>query len=557
VPRPKTRIRTKSNTLQTSVSALLETNQLDLALRTLEHAISGVREYQDWHEIQTVFRTVPEPIRLSSPSWATGFARTLRGTRDTQTLLDFTALALERYTGPVAAPIALERGWALMASAHHTEALETIQPLIPELTGQDLGFAHRCLGEVHFELGQPWQADFVAARQLLQGRALGLAMLNEGTCFDQNGDHHQARTIWLETFELLKGDPFHQAWLRYNLGASYLREGNLEAERNFLLTAELAKSKRAKDLRIWAMIGLGAIRRLQGEWQRAETQYRHAVKLARANDQREQAWWGLGHTLRLAGRPAEAFECLHRAASFAANGITWVKVSLAGALLDLDRDTEASQALEQVGLVTGNEVARLAIMRAELSRRNGDTAAALEHLRTLPANSLTVREELSLFPALRELTEDIRLPPALEVQARTLVQVQALGVLSVSVNARAVPIQPTSRVGELLVLLLECNAHAAIDALLDSLWPHMPPGKPERDRKRKSLWWLVKELRHLLGWPESVQALQGAYRLDPRAIWQYDAKEARSKGESSSMFLEGVYSSWAREVAEGLAALDV
>ena len=153
----------------------------------------------------------------------------------------------------------------------------------------------------------------------------------------------------------------------------------------------------------------------------------------------------------------------------------------------------------QFGLVTGNEVARLAIMRAELSRRNGDTAAALEYLRALPANSLTAREELSLFPALRELTEDIRLPPALEVQARTLVQVQALGVLSVSVNARAVPIQPTSRVGELLVLLLECNAHAAIDALLDALWPHMPPGKPERDRKRKSLWWLVKELRHLLG----------------------------------------------------------
>jgi tetratricopeptide (TPR) repeat protein len=545
------------STLQTSVDGLLETNQPDLALRTLEHAISGVREYQDWQDLHSVFQTIPEIVRLSSPSWATGFARTLRGIRDTQSLLHFTTWALERHRGPPAAPIALEHGWAYLALARHAEALETIQPLIPDLSGQTLGFAYRCLGDAHFDLGQPWQADFAAARQLLQGRALGLAMLDEGTCFDQSGDHHRARTIWLEAQELLNGDPFHQAWLRYNLGASYLREGNLEAERNFLITAELAKSKRAKDFRVWASMGLGAIRRLHGEWQRAETQYRQAIKLARANDERQQAWWGLGHTLRLAGRPAEAFESLHRAAGLGANGLSWVNVSLAGALLDLQRDAEASQTLGRVGPVTGNEVARLAIMRAELSRRNGDTTTALEHLRTLPTNSLTAREELTLFPALRALTEGIRLPPMLEVQARTLVHVQALGVLSVSVNARAVPIQPTSRVGELLVLLLEQGGHAAIDALLDALWPHMTPGKPERDRKRKSLWWLVKELRHDLGWPESVTALQGAYRLDPKAIWQYDAKEARLKGQTSNVFLEGVYSSWAREVAEGLAALDV
>lgn len=557
--RSKTRIKSKPttlNTLQTSVSALLETNQPSLALRTLEHAISGVREYQDWHEIQTVFQTVPEPVRLSSPSWATGFARTLRGTRNTQTLLYFTELALERHTGSAAAPITLERGWALLASGSYAQALETIQPLIHDLTGPTLGFAYCCLGNIYFELGQPWQTEFVAARQLLQGRALGLSMVDEGTCLDQHGNHHQARLLWLEAFGLLKTDPYHQAWLRYNLGASYLREGNLEAERNFLITAELAKSKRAADFRVWAMMGLGAIRRLQGEWQRAETHYRQAIKQARANNELEQAWWGLGHTLRLAGRPAEAFECLHRAARVT-DGSSWVNVSLAGALLDLNRTAEAEQALERTGNVTGNEVPRLAIMRAELARRHGNTAKTLEHLRRLPANSFTAREEFSLFAALAALSKDeLNLPPALELRGRTVVRVEALGVLRVSVNARTIPIQPRSRVGELLVLLLEHNGQGTIDMLSEFMWPEIKNDKTERDRKRKSLWWQVKELRHALGWPASVEALQGAYRLDPSTTWQYDANEARAQGKTSNAFLEGVYSSWARDVAEELTGLE-
>jgi DNA-binding SARP family transcriptional activator len=109
-----------------------------------------------------------------------------------------------------------------------------------------------------------------------------------------------------------------------------------------------------------------------------------------------------------------------------------------------------------------------------------------------------------------------------------------------------VDLLPTGKTGELLVLLLELGGQAASETLIEHLWPDTnPPSK-----KRQNLWQRVRDLRRILGWEGSIQSLGKAFRLDPNTAWEFDLTKARKDGKADAPFMQGVYSLWAREIAE-------
>ena len=190
-----------------------------------------------------------------------------------------------------------------------------------------------------------------------------------------------------------------------------------------------------------------------------------------------------------------------------------------------------------------------AVAAAELQRRQNQPEAALSCLEGLPVHGLHAREEAPKHPALMQLLREhgLPVPEPLPYTARTVVRVEARGALRVFVNARAVNIGAVSRLGELVVFLLEHGGSAGTEVIAEALYPRATPAQA-----RKSIWGLVKLLRRALGWPESVLALRGAYQLDPSVTWEYDVAEARARGDFRGEFLSGVYSEWALEVARNL-----
>jgi hypothetical protein len=193
------------------------------------------------------------------------------------------------------------------------------------------------------------------------------------------------------------------------------------------------------------------------------------------------------------------------------------------------------------------------IARAELARQDGQLDEAVSLLDGLPVASLHAREEVGAFPLLFGLLENAGLPvpEPLKYATRTVVRVMAQGALRVTVNARAVPIAPTGRVGELLVFLLERGGVATIDVIGEALYT----GTLERLNVRQAVWKLVNGLRGVLGWADSVLALRGAYQLDPGALWEYDIAEARAIGVFNGEFMSGVYSEWVLDLGRSLEEL--
>jgi hypothetical protein len=229
-----------------------------------------------------------------------------------------------------------------------------------------------------------------------------------------------------------------------------------------------------------------------------------------------------------------------------------VFADVAAALAQLGDVAGALDALERSGEVHDEDLERALIVRAELARRKQDANAALEALRGVRFGSLWAREERACFGELFKLGDALGLgvPESLPRPEGLRVQVNALGVLRVRVNGRDVPIKPVSRAGELLVLLLERGGSDTVEHLLEALYPSV--ARFALRGKKQALSGLVRDLRAALGWEGSVQALGGAYRLDPDVRWDYDVREARVRGEKPGGFLEGVYTDWARQTERAL-----
>lgn len=539
-----------------SVQVLSASGQFDLVRRTLELAVVGARDLTEQTVLLDMLEVVPESVRQENPAWALLKARLLCNTRRPKALLAFTSGALKRKHLDSPA-LRVLHGWALVQMEQGAEGLAFAEAALAGLPESETGFAWRTVAEARSGLGMAgWREAFEEARSRLAGRALGTCLIAFGYGLDRHGEAVAARRVWLEALGLMKKDPYYTAWIHQELGRSYLRELHPEAEWHMLEVQRAARKPGAAAFAAGAALGVGLVRRVLGEWSRAEASYREALRLAVEPFDRQQALRGLGHTLRLAGQPSRALEPLLEATqcwpSERETGRSWVFADVAAAQAQLGDVVGALEALERTGEVHDEDLERTLIVRAELARHKQDANAALKALRGVRFGTLWAREERACFAELFKLGDalGLGLPETLPRPNGLRVQVNALGVLRVRVNGRDVPIKPVSRTGELLVLLLERGGSDTVEHLLDALYPNVD--RSVQRLKKQALSWLVRDLRDVLGWEGSVQALGGAYRLDPEAHWDYDAAQARSRGEKPRGFLEGVYTDWARQTEREL-----
>jgi tetratricopeptide (TPR) repeat protein len=484
-------------------------------------------------------------------------AKILLANQQHQQLSEFSNQIMECNGISYAAPIQVQYAISLQEKGDHKFARQILERAILQLDGEMLGTAWAQLAWSLFELGELWKYAFQKAKPLLSGVKLGLALLNEGHCLAESDLHTEARAVWLEAIPQLLFRPKTRALVRYNLGISALQDLEPEAEHHFLEAVNLTKNPKAAEMRSAVFRGLGASRRVFGEWDRAEFAYRQAVQTATALDDREEAYIGLARTLRLAGRPSKALETLELALHIYDTETPIVNVGRALAFLALNDTKNARAALERVGtLVSVSDQWLCRIAQAELARREGRLTDAVNSLEGLPVQSLHPREEVRQWSKLFELLAltDKPVPMPLEYIPKTIVRVLAQGVLRVLINDRKLELAPTGRPAELLVFLLEQGGMASLEQLMDAFFPEAN-SSADQNRARKAIWKFSDQLRHALGWQNAVQALRGAYMLDQDAIWQYDINEARAAGVFQGEFLKGVYSSWAVETAQLLEGL--
>jgi tetratricopeptide (TPR) repeat protein len=506
-----------------------------------------IESQEHWQLLHKAVLTIPPEVRLEMRQAAEAYVHTLMGLRQVDDLSQFALLVNHKFDVATNARIQVHLSLALLLEEKNEEALDILENALFWLEGAARGVALRRMGFLKARLGYDWVADFEAALELQQGRAYGLTLLDFATTYAKTNQPKMAYNLYNQALPFFKRDPFHLAWLYYNLGTTALRLEQPEAEVHFLLADKLSRKPQASGLRSAALRGLAAFRRSKGEFTRAEFLLHQAIACATEPDDEMTAQQGLARVLRLAGNPRAALEVIEEAI-FKHTALPALLVTKAITYLALGQDEAAQANLQNahpLHIVTSQHL--VLVVRAELERRAGRHKSALQILKTLPLNTLQAAEERRAFPLLFGLLST-QPAVALEYYQTITVKVHALGVLRVLVNGRAVPIAPSSRSGELLVFLLEQDGVCNLERLLDALYPEA--NSPfEQNKARKALWKLTRDLRQALGWQDSIVSLGAAYQLDPKVFWDYDAKNIAQ----SRFFLSGVYSSWVLEKAQNLS----
>jgi tetratricopeptide (TPR) repeat protein len=543
-----------------SAKMLIAERRFSDAAVLMHQRFSRIRDWTEWEELLTLFNDIPEEYYSSSPTMALVYAETLARNSRNDLLINFVDQAVHLYSGETKAELLLAQSAGFHAKGNLVAALNAIKKILQFLSGESRGRALGRMGLILFEMGKPWEDQFLQAKQFLAGRNLGLMYLNYGYCLFSSYRDRESRTILIEAISLLKSDPFSLTWIRYNLGSSCIRDLELlEAERYFLEGERLSRNPKSFSMRSSILSGLANVRKARGEWIRAEFTYREAFRISSDLFDRVFALTGLIRTLLLAGRTSEAGETLGLQLNPEDANDPNIQVARALVYLHINDLPRASAALETITTpIVGAYQWLERLCRAELARRHGQFTEAVQWLEGNPTHTLHMREEVRQWPELFALAKaaGLPIPEPLEYVQGSTVQVRARGVLHVAVNDRGVSIPPTGRVGELLVFLLEHEGEAPLDVILEAFYPNAV-GSKERARARKMVWEHANTLRELLGWQDAVIALGGAYQLDPKTTWQYDIREARALKMFNGEFLAGVYSEWALEVGQGLARFAV
>jgi tetratricopeptide (TPR) repeat protein len=512
----------------------LEANRIPLAAGLLETLLNQASTHQDANRVVGLFATLPEPLLSQEPSIQRVYALALCRSRKSGLLLAY----LDTLASPISPGLETYRAWALLREGRYEEAIQQLDKIQnPEAT--DPGLFWRTKGEVLFRLGRAgWQEAFLCARSHLSGAALGRSLVDEGGLLYLSGQRSAARVVWAEALAHLGEDPYYLAWARHSLGMALLKDRPEEAEQHLLEAARLSRKAVAQEFRARALCGLGAVRRSFGEWERALSSYQEATRVCSDRDDRQEALWGYGHTLRLLGRVEEALAQLLLALALdLAPEVSWLNADIAAARLMLGDAAGAQESLSRaIRPGVRGQIVR-ATVQAALHQRNGALEEARTLLSGLDPTNLWVREEVHCFPELRGYLALANPQP----RQKHCVEVNPFGSLEVRVNGRLVPISPTGRPGELLVFLLENGKSASVEQLLDQLYDNH---RENPSQSRKALWANSEKLRRALGWKGSVRVNQGVYQLDPAAEWIYrDQPSPHGGGE----FMVGHYSNWVQE----------
>jgi tetratricopeptide (TPR) repeat protein len=566
-----------------NLTALIATDWHTSAIDGVEQFEQRIHDQGTWVWLRQLLDEALESDQLCSEPWLPVYVRVLRCCSDAKTILEIGQASDN-------ALVRLECVWAWARFGRFDLAKVTLEEIFLSLSGTALGFAHQLRASILFEYGlnrdsadrdstdrdstdrdstdrdstdrdstdrdstdrdstdrdstdrggADWRNAWTEVRNRLQGRMLGLALLEESRQHTALGDGFQSRQCAFEAAGLLERDVYHLARARHAVGMSYLHENQIVHAMTALTEAErLSRKRQAQDFRARALSGIAALRRAQGDLDLAESQYRKAIRLAQQPEDLIEALWGIGQCLRLRDQPEQALEQFRRALRVE-HPSDWIEVYRALTFLTLLRVDEARVSMAcvstaqastaqtltaqtltaQAGRLSFEVSQRLLVARAELARLEGNTDFARQLLRSLPPNCLTLREESRLFRDLFALleTDQTAVVQAIRVLERRVIEVIRLDPLAVRINGQALAIRPTSKGAQLLRALLRSGGACDVDLLLNALWPENLGS--ERDRKRKQLWQIVRDLRELLGWRDAIVALGGTYSLDPAADWQ-------------------------------------
>ncbi len=538
----------------TSAQSLLNNNRQSVALEIIQNAIGNVQSQSQWQQIRVFLATKFE----QNTQWASLYSQALMGTRDDQTLISFTnAYPIQADH----APILLERAWALLQQNQPQAAYDLLDQIMPFLSKTSLGTAHKRRGLAQFYLQSDWQTDFNQAQEHLNGRLLGLALIDHAWCCTQSNQTDLARDLLTNALPKLRSDHYHLAWARYNLGELALQTMNPDAERHYLAAESLCRHQEAQHFRSRALQGIAKWRRYNQDYTRAIAAYQKAIAYAQETDDQCAAHWSLGRTLRLNNQANQALEMLEAAKQINPKNTAAIEIECAACWISLKRLDLAKHILENTKLELNPNYQSIAtILSAEILRQEKKGTQALALLEPISFNSANLKEEISFWKDLNQLAG---LEPPQATQARQVhfwgqeahtpntIQVKACGVLQVSVNQIPIRISPTGRIGEFLALLLELQGRAHVETIIEYLYPKEDIAK----KKYGAVWDLVKRLRNALGWQESILVRGNTIQLDPQTNWIYDATDIRNKRKASA-YLEGIRSNWVLEVAQELAALE-
>lgn len=516
--------------LGANLEALAEQGRADLALQLLQNANEQHQTYHQTERFLRLLEGVPEPLRQEQV-FQRIYLQTLARARKPKDVLAW----FESNTP--ADGLHLYRAWALLQFNQNQQALEVLQSLC-EASVPDKGLYYRCLGMAMGRLKQAgWQKCFEQARAHLQGNALGRMLLDYGWHFYASGQHTQAHAIWAEALIYLENDPYYLAWTHSNIGYLLLKNEPGKAERHFLEALRISQKKAARGFRSRALLGLGIVRRMFAELQRALQAYQEAYKAKGDTDDTQLALWGWGHTLRLMGQVEEGLAKLLQAHRINPE-VRWLELDIAAAYLMLGHLEYLEQNLPYLRTIPLRDRDKivLGILEAEWLRRKGDLAQAKARLASVETNNLWFREELSCFPLLASAIQGTE--PSLRASYR--VEVNPYGRLQVRVNSRPVLLPAVSKAGELLVFLLIKGGSASLEVLLDQI---ATPGK----NPRKALWEVVNSLRMALGWKDSVRSTGRMYTLDPESEWVFPTEPPLDHQGQMLEFMPGYYSNWIEE----------
>jgi tetratricopeptide (TPR) repeat protein len=568
------------------------------ATTILDSIFPAISEDQ-WKVILGICEDILPEFRLNNIKTAFIYAKALSKNDYIDECIDFSRKVVDIHGVSQAAAVVLEECACLLEKRHYEEACIKLKDCTKYLEDQLLGLAWSRLGLSLFYLKKAWQYAYSNARLILNGQNLAASLLNEGFCWQGSNDTEMALGAWREALAHSQNNFYLKSRLHYNIGATILLGLDPNAEQHFLLAGKLTQKPECASLLPQILNGLAAFRRSQGEWLRAEAAYLESLALTESkypdNFNRSEAYLGLVRTLRLAGRASEAAAVIE---------LALVELELARQPLYLSRAAVylalGHQQLAQADLVRQAEHGGpssvhdqwlVHIHQAESLRQAGFDAEAVPLLQDMPTTTLHMREEAMRYTALMQLVRAAgrETPQPLVYPSQTTVTVRANGLLHVSVNGREVPISPASRMGELLVFLLENDGAATLEQITDALYggtdrvnktkirqvlqplpqePRQtaPPTEPRRKTARQAINKVVQELRQALGWPASVisvakksgggYALAGLWEKSEAhghvTVWDYDIAQLRQKRSFRGRFLTGIYSNWAVDTEDSL-----
>lgn len=399
--------------------------------------------------------------------------------------------------------------------------------------------ARRVWARTSWELREDWRQAYDIVLPLESGRDRALLRVDYAVSLVDSNDDASARTEYAQAIRDFGRDHWGRISALGNRGVACLNLGEFAAaEGAFLEGLQTSSRVGVPDHLPLLWRGLGTVWRAHGEYRRAIAAYRKALPAAGAAwgvDQlqdvflarRAEAYaWGL------LGQIDTALDTIFALQSELEGGTdllrrTWIDVALWR--LKSGDARGAALALADAPLVSEQEKATGAVIRAELARRSGDMGAALGLLHTAQLRPVW-RMELSLvFPDLFGLLGPLPTPP------NWVVDIEARGPITVRMHRQKLELPPQSDAAALLVLLC-MNAHSlARERVVETLFPQATTAQ-----RRQRLDRAVRQLRERLGWPEALRSDGQFVTLSSDPHWQLSLPTPAQ----ADLFCEGRRDEW-------------